>query len=44
MPNPNTLNDMDKAIKKITEVIINKKIIGVFGDYDVDGATSTAIL
>ena len=35
---------MDKAINRTVVAIMNKEKIGIFGDYDVDGATSTAIL
>ena len=34
---------MDKSVDRF-KAIINKEKIGIFGDYDVDGATSTAIL
>ena len=44
LPNPDTLNDMEKSSKRTVEAIINKEKIGIFGDYDVDGATSTALL
>ena len=44
LPNPYILKDMDIAIERIEKAIINKEKIGIFGDYDVDGATSTAIL
>ena len=44
LPNPFILKDMDKAIDRSINAIINKEKIGIFGDYDVDGATSTAIL
>ena len=44
MPNPNLINDMEKAVKRIVECIMQKKTIGIFGDYDVDGATSTALI
>ena len=44
LPNPYILKDMDTAIERIEKAIINKEKIGIFGDYDVDGATSTAIL
>ena len=45
LPDPKILKDMEKAVKKTADMIIsgNKKI-GIFGDYDVDGASSTAIL
>ena len=44
LPNPLQLKDMDKAINRAYAAIKNKEIIGIFGDYDVDGATSTALL
>ena len=44
LPNPNNLLDMDKSTNRTVEAIINKEKIGIFGDYDVDGATSTALL
>ena len=43
-PNPSTLDGLDKATELIVELIVKEKKIGIFGDYDVDGATSTAIL
>lgn len=43
MPNPNVLLDMDKVASVITDAIISNKKIAVYGDYDVDGITSTAI-
>ena len=44
MPDPFILKDMDKSVDRVSKAIINKEKIGIFGDYDVDGATSTAIL
>ncbi len=44
LPNPFILKDMDKGIDRSIRAIINKEKVGIFGDYDVDGATSTAIL
>ena len=44
LPNPFVLKDMDKAIERTISGIIKKEKVGIFGDYDVDGATSTAIL
>ena len=35
---------MEKSSKRTVEAIIKKEKIGIFGDYDVDGATSTALL
>ena len=44
LPNPNTLVDMEKATLRTIKSINAKDKIGIFGDYDVDGATSTALL
>jgi single-stranded-DNA-specific exonuclease len=44
LPDPSTLRDMDKAATRIADAIINKEKVAVFGDYDVDGATSSALL
>ena len=39
-----TLIDMDKAVERITDAISKNEKILVFGDYDVDGITSTTIV
>jgi single-stranded-DNA-specific exonuclease len=44
LPNPNTLVDMKEATLRTIKSIVKKEKIGIFGDYDVDGATSTALL
>ncbi|RPG96288.1 MAG: single-stranded-DNA-specific exonuclease RecJ [Candidatus Pelagibacter sp. TMED165] len=44
LPNPSTLKDMDKATDRTIQAILNNEKIGIFGDYDVDGATATALL
>ena len=44
LPDPNIFIDMDKTVKRIANEIENKNPIGIFGDYDVDGATSAALL
>ncbi len=44
LPDPFTLKDMDKAAARIADVIIKGQKVAVFGDYDVDGATSAALL
>ncbi len=44
LPDPAHLLDMDKAATRISDAIINDELIAVFGDYDVDGATSSALL
>ncbi len=44
LPDPNTFMDMDRAAARIVAAINAKEPIAVFGDYDVDGATSSALL
>ena len=44
LPNPNNLIDMAKSTTRTILAIKNNEKIGIFGDYDVDGATSTALL
>src|SRR5262249_27192523 len=44
MPDPSKLTDMDKAADRFCRAIEARECIAIFGDYDVDGATSTAIL
>ena len=44
LPNPNNLIDMNKTTLRTYSSINKKEKIGIFGDYDVDGATSTALL
>ena len=44
LPNPLHLKSMKKAIDRTYKSIVNKDPIGIFGDYDVDGASSTALL
>jgi len=41
---PFVLKDMDKAVNAITEAILAHKKILIFGDYDVDGITATAVM
>lgn len=44
LPDPYGLIDMEKAATILAGAIIAKKTIGILGDYDVDGATSTSLL
>ena len=44
MPDPYCLKDMEHAVTLVANAIMNQKKIGVFGDYDVDGGTSSAII
>ncbi|MGL4637908.1 MAG: single-stranded-DNA-specific exonuclease RecJ [Beijerinckiaceae bacterium] len=44
MPDPATLRDMDKAVARLAQAIEAREHVAIFGDYDVDGATSAALL
>src|SRR5690606_31380410 len=44
MPDPSVLQDMDKAAARLADAIVAREFIAVFGDYDVDGAASVALL
>ncbi|MGO1117201.1 single-stranded-DNA-specific exonuclease RecJ [Rhodovibrionaceae bacterium A322] len=44
LPNPSRLQDMDKAAARVARAVMTGEKIAVFGDYDVDGATSSALL
>ena len=44
LPDPFLLKDIDKAVSRILRAILLKEKIILFGDYDVDGTTATALL
>jgi single-stranded-DNA-specific exonuclease len=44
LPNPAGFRDMDRAVERLLQAITRNEKIAVFGDYDVDGATSAALL
>lgn len=44
LPDPSALKDMDAAAERIATAIVGGEQVAVFGDYDVDGATSSALL
>ncbi|MDE2578460.1 MAG: single-stranded-DNA-specific exonuclease RecJ [Hyphomicrobiales bacterium] len=44
MPDPSTLRDMDAAVDRLKHAIERGEQIAIFGDYDVDGACSAALL
>jgi single-stranded-DNA-specific exonuclease len=44
LPDPSGFRDMDRAVERLLQAITRQEKIAVFGDYDVDGATSAALL
>ncbi|MGH1417612.1 MAG: single-stranded-DNA-specific exonuclease RecJ [Hyphomicrobiaceae bacterium] len=44
MPDPSTLRDCDKAGERLADAIEVKTPVAIFGDYDVDGACSSALM
>ena len=44
MPDPNVLTAMAEAAERIADAVVRGESIAIFGDYDVDGATSAALL
>jgi single-stranded-DNA-specific exonuclease len=44
MPDPSIFRDMDKAAERLADAVEAREPVTIFGDYDVDGATSAALL
>lgn len=44
LPDPSHLLDLDNAVARLETAIRGRETVAVFGDYDVDGATSAALL
>lgn len=44
LPNPASLTDMEPAAARIAEAVVRREKVAIFGDYDVDGAASSALL
>ena len=44
LPDPSTLTDMDVAAARMARAVRQSETVGVFGDYDVDGACSAALV
>jgi single-stranded-DNA-specific exonuclease len=44
MPDPSSLRDMDTAARRLADAVEKRQRVAVFGDYDVDGASSAALM
>jgi single-stranded-DNA-specific exonuclease len=44
LPDPSVFNDMDLAAERLAQAVLVGEQVTIFGDYDVDGATSAALL
>ncbi len=44
LPDPSCFRDMDQAAERVAQAVLTGEKITVYGDYDVDGATSAALL
>lgn len=44
LPDPSHLLDLDRAVERLGAAVARSERVGIIGDYDVDGATSTALV
>ena len=44
LPSPFTMTDMEPAVERIVHAIKQQQLIGIWGDYDVDGTTGASVL
>ncbi|MBA3864063.1 MAG: single-stranded-DNA-specific exonuclease RecJ [Erythrobacter sp.] len=44
LPDPSVFRDMDTAAERLAQCVITGEQVTIYGDYDVDGATSAALL
>ena len=44
MPDPSTMQGMEEAVERLAAAVARKEKVAIFGDYDVDGACSAALL
>ena len=44
LPDPSIFRDMDSAAERLAQAVLSGETITIYGDYDVDGATSAALL
>nr|WP_066557146.1 single-stranded-DNA-specific exonuclease RecJ [Croceicoccus bisphenolivorans] len=44
LPDPSIFHDMDLAAERVAQAVLSREAVTIYGDYDVDGATSSALL
>lgn len=44
LPDPSALAGLDAAVERLARAVLNREKVAIFGDYDVDGAASAALL
>jgi single-stranded-DNA-specific exonuclease len=44
MPDPDTLRDLPQAVARLERAVLDRETVAIFGDYDVDGAASSALM
>ncbi len=44
LPDPDEMQDMERAAERVTQAVLNREHIHIFGDFDADGVSGTAIL
>ncbi|WP_067732711.1 single-stranded-DNA-specific exonuclease RecJ [Novosphingobium naphthalenivorans] len=44
LPDPSAFRDMDAAAERLAQAVMTNETVTIYGDYDVDGATSAALL
>lgn len=44
LPDPSLFRDMDAAAERLAQAVLTEETVTIYGDYDVDGATSAALM
>lgn len=44
LPDPSEFRDMDQAAERLAQAVLGQEKVTIYGDYDVDGATSAALM
>ncbi|PZO76803.1 MAG: single-stranded-DNA-specific exonuclease RecJ, partial [Mesorhizobium amorphae] len=44
LPDPQTLTDLDRAASRLVDAVTARERVAIFGDYDVDGASPSALV